>query len=62
MGRILLGRAYGERLVATELPLGAIHGDLWVVTGTGPPENSGRVAVVRMRRLDGRVVAMIHER
>ena len=52
---------YGEDQIAKERPFVArLYGGTWIVTGTLPPNFLGGTAVVKLKKLDGRVVFINH--
>ncbi len=68
----VLTPVYGEKNIVAERPFSAgLNGDVWTVAGTlhctdgqGNPAPSdhcdGGVATVRLSRIDGRILSMIH--
>jgi|HubBroStandDraft_1064217.scaffolds.fasta_scaffold949904_1 hypothetical protein len=70
IGEAVLVPVYGERQIASERPFTAsLKGDLWTVEGTlhcpdgkgGTTTNcDGGTAVVKISKLDGRIVFMTH--
>jgi hypothetical protein len=68
----VLAPVYGEKKIVAERPFSAeLQGDVWIVTGTlhctDGQGNSvptdychGGVATVRLSRIDGRILSMIH--
>jgi len=54
---------YGEKPIAEERPFRArLYGDTWIVKGTLHPQGaSGGTAVIKVSKLDGRILFMIHQ-
>ena len=52
---------YGRKQIESERPFKArLEGDIWTVSGNLPPGWVGGVAVVRINRLNGRVLSVEH--
>jgi hypothetical protein len=63
IGEAVAVAQYGEQRMSRERPFRArLRGDVWTVMGTLHPQGAfGGTAVVRLSKLDGRVVFLIHQ-
>jgi hypothetical protein len=54
---------YGERTIAAEKPFRArLYGDTWIVKGTLHPQGSyGGTAVIKISKVDGKILFMTHQ-
>lgn len=54
---------YGEKTIAEERPFRARqYGDTWIVKGTlHPPGAFGGTAVIKINKIDGRILFMTHQ-
>ena len=54
---------YGDKTIAAERPFRArLYGDTWIVKGTLHPQGSyGGTAVVKLSKLDGKILFMTHQ-
>lgn len=54
---------YGQKTIMKELPFRArLYGDTWIATGTLHPQGIlGGTAVVKISKLSGRILFMIHQ-
>lgn len=54
---------YGEKPIAEERPFRArLYGDTWIVKGTLHPQGAfGGTAVIKVSKLDGRILFMTHQ-
>jgi hypothetical protein len=59
---------YGDKVIASERPLTVSLGrnGIWTVSGTlhcpGESDCDGGVAIVRIAKVDGKILSMIHEK
>jgi hypothetical protein len=54
---------YGEQNIRGQMPLTAVlEGDVWIVTGTLPPDTAGGVARIEIRKRDGQIIHLSHGR
>jgi hypothetical protein len=61
ISEIILVRIYGETQTNLEKPLkAALHGDVWIVEGTMPPNMLGGVAEVHISKKDARILYLKH--
>jgi NTF2 fold immunity protein len=63
IGEAVAMAQYGEQRISRELPFRArLHGDVWTVMGALHPQGVfGGTAVVKLSKLDGRVLFLIHQ-
>jgi len=54
---------YGEKTISGEKPFHArLYNDTWIVKGTLHPQGAlGGTAVVKLNRMDGRILFMVHQ-
>lgn len=54
---------YGDKTISGEKPFHArLYGDTWIVKGTLHPQGSlGGTAVIKLSKLDGRILFMTHQ-
>ncbi len=66
LAKTVLSSVYGQAQIKKQLPLKAnLSGsEIWIVSGTfnGPTNSSGGVAKILIRKRDGAVLGMIHEK
>jgi hypothetical protein len=63
IGEAVAVAQYGEQRISRERPFRArLRGDVWTVMGTLHPQGAfGGTAVVKVSKLDGRVLFLIHQ-
>lgn len=54
---------YGEKTISEERPFRArLYGDTWIVKGTLHPQGAdGGTAVIKISKIDGRILFMMHQ-
>ena len=55
---------YGEKTISQEMPFRArLYGDIWLVIGTLHPQGAdGGTAVIKLRKTDGKILFMTHQK
>ena len=58
----VLARIYGEPKISSERPFHAVldRNNVWTIEGSIPNGSVGGVASIRLQRLDGRILSVIH--
>jgi hypothetical protein len=61
IAEVVLKPVYGEEQIRGERPFHAeLYGDTWTISGSLPQGFVGGVATVRLSRIDGRILYMMH--
>lgn len=62
VANIVLSRIYGPKLIQEEQPFRvALRENIWIVMGKAlPPDTAGGVAVIKISKIDGRIMYVMH--